>query len=52
MTSAFTTYKQYDSERQAMMTAQLARIKATEGLSENVFEIVSKVGGHGRFDAW
>eukprot|EP00878_Enallax_costatus_P011824 GHUV01012345.1.p1 GENE.GHUV01012345.1~~GHUV01012345.1.p1 ORF type:complete len:544 (+),score=203.91 GHUV01012345.1:419-2050(+) len=40
--SAFTTFKQYDKEWQAMMVAQLKRIAAVEGLSENVFEIVSK----------
>jgi len=40
--SAFTTFKQYDKERQAMMVAQLRRIAAVNGLSENVFEIVSK----------
>lgn len=39
---AFTTFKQYDKERQAMMVAQLRRIAAVEGLSENVFEIVTK----------
>lgn len=39
---AFTTFKQYDLERQAMMVAQLRRIAAVEGLSENVFEIVTK----------
>lgn len=39
---AFTTFKQYDKARQAAMVAQLRRIAATEGLSENVFEIVSK----------
>lgn len=42
MASAFTTFKQYDKERQAMMVAQLRRIAAVNGLSENVFEIVSK----------
>lgn len=40
--SAFTTFKQYDKERQAMIVAQLRRIAAVNGLSENVFEIVSK----------
>lgn len=40
--SAFTTFKQYDRERQAMMVAQLRRIAAVNGLSENVFEIVTK----------
>eukprot|EP00879_Flechtneria_rotunda_P017716 GHRR01018571.1.p1 GENE.GHRR01018571.1~~GHRR01018571.1.p1 ORF type:complete len:756 (+),score=282.34 GHRR01018571.1:954-3221(+) len=39
---AFTTFKQYDKERQAMMMAQLKRIAAVEGLSENVFEIVTR----------
>ncbi|KAK9814410.1 hypothetical protein WJX72_005522 [[Myrmecia] bisecta] len=39
---AFTTWKQYDAERQTMMKAQLQRIVEAEGLSENVFEIVSK----------
>lgn len=39
---AFTTFRQYDKERQGMMVAQLKRIAAVEGLSENVYEIVSK----------
>lgn len=39
---AFTTFKQYDAERQSMMRAQLQRILDTQGLSENVFEIASK----------
>ncbi|GFR41652.1 hypothetical protein Agub_g2389 [Astrephomene gubernaculifera] len=42
MVSCFTTWRQYDSERQAMMRAQLERIVAANGLSENVFEIASK----------
>ncbi|KAG1656781.1 hypothetical protein FOA52_007829 [Chlamydomonas sp. UWO 241] len=44
MASAFTTYRQYDTERQAMMKAQLQRIvdHQKEGLSENVYEIASK----------
>lgn len=42
MASAFTTWRQYDAGRQAAMKAQLQRIVAQEGLSENVFEIVSK----------
>ncbi len=40
--SAFTTYRQYDAGRQAAMREQLQRIAKTEGLSENVYEIVSK----------
>ncbi|KAL6749281.1 hypothetical protein V8C86DRAFT_2851835 [Haematococcus lacustris] len=42
MVSAFTTFKQFDTKRQALMKAQLERIVATPGLSENVFEIASK----------
>lgn len=42
MVGAFTTYKNYDAERQSMMKAQLERIVTTEGLSENVYEIASK----------
>jgi aminopeptidase N len=39
---AFTTFKQYDGARQAAMRAQLQRLAAHSGLSENVYEIVSK----------
>lgn len=39
---AFTTFKQYDAGRQALMRAQLQRLADAEGLSENVYEIVSK----------
>jgi hypothetical protein len=44
MTTVFTTYRAYDTERQTMMKAQLQRIvdHQKEGLSENVFEIASK----------
>lgn len=41
MVSAFTSYKQVDQGRQALMVAQLQRMAAHEGLSENVAEIVS-----------
>ena len=40
--SAFTALKDYDPERAQMMREQLSRISAENGLSENVFEIVSK----------
>ena len=40
--SAFTALKDYDVERAQMMREQLSRISAENGLSENVFEIVSK----------
>ncbi|KXZ50521.1 hypothetical protein GPECTOR_16g696 [Gonium pectorale] len=42
MVGSFSTWRQYDAERQAMMRAQLERIVAHPGLSENVFEIASK----------
>jgi len=42
MVSAFTQYRQFDKARQGLMRAQLERIVATNGLSENVFEICSK----------
>ena len=42
MVTGFTRWKKYDAERQALMKAQLERILAKPGLSENVFEIVSK----------
>lgn len=37
-----TRWKKYDSKRQALMQAQLQRVKAQEGLSKDVFEIVEK----------
>jgi len=40
--SAFTALKDYDTERAQMMREQLSHISAENGLSENVFEIVSK----------
>ena len=42
MVSCFTTYRNFDSARSALMRAQLERISAHKGLSENVFEIASK----------
>lgn len=42
MVSAFTTWRQFDKARQTAMRAQLERIVAHKGLSENVFEIASK----------
>ena len=42
MINSFTTYRQYDEKRQAMMKAQLQRIVAENGLSENVLEMASK----------
>ena len=42
MAGGFTRWKKYDEKRQGLMKAQLERIVKTEGLSENVYEIVSK----------
>ena len=42
MVSPFTRWRKYDAARQALMKAELERIAAVDGLSENVFEIVSK----------
>jgi aminopeptidase N len=42
MVSAFTRWKKYEPTRSAAMKAQLERILVKPGLSENVFEIVSK----------
>lgn len=42
MVGGFTRWRKYDEGRQALMMAQLERIVNTEGLSENVYEIVSK----------
>lgn len=37
-----TRWKKYDAKRQALMQAQLQRVKAQAGLSKDVFEIVEK----------
>lgn len=42
LVSCFTSWRQYDSDRQAMMKGELQRIVETNGLSDNVFEIASK----------
>ena len=42
MVSAFTRWRKYEPSRSNAMREQLERIRAKEGLSENVFEIVSK----------
>ena len=39
--SACTSFRKFDARRQGLMRAQLQRILAAEGLSENVYEIVS-----------
>eukprot|EP00850_Spirogloea_muscicola_P016868 SM000140S00617 [mRNA] locus=s140:328743:335330:+ [translate_table: standard] len=42
MVSAFTRWRKYDVQRQEAAQAQLQRIISTNGLSENVYEIVFK----------
>ena len=43
--STFNQWKRFDSNRQALMKTQLERIVAHKGLSNNVFEIVSRALG-------
>ena len=42
LAGAFNMWKKLDAGRQALMRAQLERIKATEGLSKDTFEIASR----------
>eukprot|EP00475_Leptophrys_vorax_P044972 TRINITY_DN9202_c0_g2_i1.p1 TRINITY_DN9202_c0_g2~~TRINITY_DN9202_c0_g2_i1.p1 ORF type:complete len:793 (-),score=62.18 TRINITY_DN9202_c0_g2_i1:219-2465(-) len=42
MVSAFTRWRKYDEQRQALAKVELERILAVDGLSENVYEIVFK----------
>ena len=42
LVGSFNAWRRYDEGRQGLMKAQLERILAVEGLSKNVFEIVSK----------
>jgi len=42
LVSAFTAWRRYDMERQVLMKQQLERLRDHDGLSKDVFEIVSK----------
>lgn len=42
LSSCFSLWKRYDTDRRGKMEAELRRIKGTFGLSKNVFEIISK----------
>ena len=42
MCTAFSCFRRYDGERQALIKAQLERIAATKGLSNDSLEIVSR----------
>ena len=41
LAKTFNQWKRYDDERQALMKSELERIAATDGLSKDVFEVVS-----------
>jgi aminopeptidase N len=45
MCSAFQTWKRYDADRQALIAAQLDRILATEGLSRDTTEMLTRIRG-------
>jgi len=42
LAGSFGQYRKYTPERQALMQAQLERIKSTEGLSKDTYEIVAR----------
>ena len=42
LSGSFETWRRFDDKRQALIRAELTRIKATEGLSRNLFEIAEK----------
>ncbi|MCV6584440.1 MAG: aminopeptidase N [Marinibacterium sp.] len=43
MCAAFQTWRRYDSDRQALIAAQLARIAATDGLSRDTTEMIDRI---------
>ncbi|MFT7595220.1 MAG: aminopeptidase N [Paracoccaceae bacterium] len=45
MCSAFQTWRRYDSDRQALIAAQLQRIADTPGLSRDTSEMISRIQG-------
>ena len=42
LTTAFSQWRRFDGARQALIRAQLERIKAADGLSKDTFEIVTR----------
>ena len=42
MVKPFTRWRKYDEPRQVLLKAQLSKILAANGVSENTFEIASK----------
>ena len=45
LSGSFETWRRFDDKRQALIRAELTRIKTTEGLSRNLFEIAEKTLG-------
>jgi len=45
MASAFENWRRYDADRQALMRAELEKTLKTEGISPNLFEVVTKILG-------
>jgi aminopeptidase N len=45
MAGAFEAWRRYDPERQAQARAELERLAKLDGLSSNLFEVVSKMLG-------
>ena len=45
MSTAFETWRRYDEDRQQMIRAELERIAALDGLSENTGEMVGRILG-------
>ncbi len=45
VSTAFDTWKRYDEDRQAMIRAELERIRATDGLSRDMTEMVTRMLG-------
>jgi aminopeptidase N len=45
MSGAFESWRRYDTKRQALMKAELEKIKALPKLSENLFEVATKMLG-------
>jgi aminopeptidase N len=45
MASAFENWRRYDSERQALMRAELEQTLKLPGISSNLFEVASKMLG-------
>jgi aminopeptidase N len=45
MASAFENWRRYDADRQGLMRAELEKTLKTEGISPNLFEVVTKILG-------